>query len=446
MGRGDQAGGGSLSLRLLAFAGGAFAIALVLAWAVLGTLFERHAERQFQAELERYGIALIASASLNAGGTPQLERYPTDPRFERPASGLYWYLAGPGGTLQSRSLWDGALTIPTGSFRANWAFSDSAGPFEPSVIVAVRDIQLENNGPTLRVVVAGDGAPLAAARANFEREAAVFLAVLWSLLALAAWVQVRLGLRPLRVVKDELTAMSAAPDVRLDVAAHPAEIRPLTEAINNVATQRAEDIVRARQRAKDLAHALKTPLTALRLQAEALPPELAHSMMQSLALVSGAVEGELARTGPTSERGNSVEASRVIDRIVAVVSRTPAGQAIDIRSEIAAGLCLPISEVSALEAFGAIIENAVRHALTKVEISGDADANRCWITIADDGPGIPPELRETALQRGRRLDERSGSHGLGLAIAQDFVAASGGALALEDAPGGGLAVRLSWPI
>ena len=90
---------GSLSLRLLAFAGAAIAVALALAWAVLGTLFERHAERQLQAELERHGIALIAALSLDPQGMPQLERRPPDPRFERPGSGLYWLLTGPGGYL-----------------------------------------------------------------------------------------------------------------------------------------------------------------------------------------------------------------------------------------------------------------------------------------------------------------------------------------------------------
>ena len=298
----------------------------------------------------------------------------------------------------------------------------------------------------MRVVVAGDRAPLTAARADFDREAAIFLAALWALLALAAWVQVRLGLRPLAAIRDELDDMSRSADARLDVSVHPSEIRPLTTAINNVAEQRAEDIVRARQRAKDLAHALKTPLTALRLQAEALPPETAQAMMHSLALVAGAVEGELARTGLKSEAGSTTEINRIVERILAVVSRTPAGQVIAFRKEVPPDLRLPMSDEAALETFGALIENAVRHAQKEVLISGGVDSGQCWITIADDGPGIPLDLRQTALERGGRLDERSGSNGLGLSIAQDFVTASGGRLALEDAASGGLAVRIVWPI
>ena len=135
MARAFPARAGSLSLRLLAFAGAAIAVALALAWAVLGTLFERHAERQLQAELERHGIALIAALSLDPQGMPQLERQPPDPRFERPGSGLYWLLTGPGGELRSRSLWDGRITPPDTSAAAGWVRKDSTGPFEPAVMI-----------------------------------------------------------------------------------------------------------------------------------------------------------------------------------------------------------------------------------------------------------------------------------------------------------------------
>ena len=66
--------------------------------------------------------------------------------------------------------------------------------------------------------------------------------------------------------------------------------------------------------------------------------------------------------------------------------------------------------------------------------------------MEDDGPGIAPDLRQAALARGGQLDERSGSYGLGLAIAQDFVLAHAGTLQLGNSRLGGLAVRMSWPV
>lgn len=435
----------SLSVRLLAFAGAAIALALTMAWLVLGTLFERHAERQLQAELERHGIALIAAIRVDAQGLPRLDRQPTDPRFDRPASGLYWRLATPAGELRSRSLWDGRIESAARVPVAGWNTANAAGPFERQVMIAVRAVQPDPGEAVVEVMVAANRAPLTEARNAFEQEAALFLIVLWLVLALAAWVQVRLGLRPLATVRDDLETMSQAADARLKTSAHPAEIRPLTEAINRVAQQRAEDIVKARQRARDLAHALRTPLTAMRLEVERLPPEEARRLSHSLSLVSGAVEGELARTGTQGPAGE-IFASKVVERLVAVISRTPDGQRITLANRVPPGLRIPMTEDAALETLGAVIENAIRHARTQVVISGGEEPGKRWLLVEDDGPGIAPDLRKAALSRGGRLDERSGGHGLGLAIAQDFVLANGGELQLEDAGMGGLSVRMAWVV
>lgn len=434
----------SLSLRLLSFAGGTIALALVVAWLVLGALFERHAERQLEAELDRHGIALIAALRLDPQGLPRLDRQPTDPRFERPASGLYWRLEAPAGELRSRSLWDGRIAPTTAPQTTGWTTGMASGPFEDEVMVAARIVRPDPTGPKVQVIIAADRAPLTAARSAFEQETAVFLAALWLMLALAAWVQVQLGLRPLAGVRGELDAMSQAADVRLDAGAHPVEIRPLTLAINRVAQQRAEDIVRARQRARDLAHALKTPLTALRLDLDSLPPEAARRLTHSLSLLSGAVESELARTGAQSPAGET-PLGRLVERITAVVSRTPDGQRIGFTSAIPFDFRIPMTEDAALETLGALIENAARHAREQVAVSAGEQAGERWIAVEDDGPGIPPTLHESALARGRQLDERSGSHGLGLAIAQDFLLATGGRLELAEAGLGGLAVRITWP-
>mgnify|MGYP001810582569 CR=1 FL=1 len=431
----------SLNLRLMAFAGAAIALALIVAWAVLGLLFERHAQRQLQAELERHGLSLIAAVALDASGRPVLAAQPFDPRFSRPAGGLYWRITGPGGESRSRSLWDGVLPAAPPPPDKGWGVAQAAGPFEDRVVLVARDIQLDRGGPPILVEVAGDRASVAAARRAFDGELALFLAVLWAALTAAAWLQVWLGLRPLRRLRGEVAGMAGDPAARLDPTAHPVEVEPLTRAINAYADGRAEDVARARRRARDLAHALKTPLTALRLQVEAVGGEPGRAMGHSLALLSGAVEGELSRVGERAAVGGCAPAG-VVARLLAVIARTPQGAALDFETDLPTDLRLPLPEEAALEVLGALIENAARHARSRVRIAG----GETWLTIDDDGPGIPPALRATALDRGVRLDEQGTSHGLGLAIAGDFVTAGGGALTLEDSPLGGLRVRLAWPL
>lgn len=435
----------SLSMRLLLFAGAAIALALMLAWIALGYLFERHSERQLQDELERQGIALVAALELDAAGRPRLSKPLVDPRFDRPGSGLYWKVRAPAGELRSRSLWDGVIPPPDQKATRGWTSFDVEGPFEDRILVVARTVQPSSAGPVLLVEVAADRLPVARARSAFASEAAVFLAILWLALAIAAAVQVWLGLRPLRAVSDDLSSMSTTIDARLADADYPIEIRPLTDAINVFADQRAADVEQARQRARDLAHALKTPITALRMQIDALEPRDRGELSHSLALLSGAVESELAR-GADRARGQVTVAGLIVDRLLTVVSRTPDGSRLDLRNRLPGDLVIPMSDEAALEAFGALIENAARHAASAVEISGHVDPQgHRRIRICDDGDGIAEALRPAALGRGVRLDERGTRHGLGLSIAQQFVTASGGVLTLQTASLGGLSVQLDWP-
>jgi len=96
-----------------------------------------------------------------------------------------------------------------------------------------------------------------------------------------------------------------------------------------------------------------------------------------------------------------------------------------------------------------VIVNAMRFGKV-VRISGQQSAQRLWLYVDDNGPGIPPHLREEAFRPFTRLDEarnldNSGS-GLGLAIALDIAQAQGGDITLEDSPLGGLRVAIKVPL
>lgn len=435
--------GRSLSLRLLIFAGGLIALALILAWLVLGLLFQRHLERQTQSELERHGLALIAGTTLNAEQKPVLGAQPFDPRFNRPASGLYWKISASGGDLASRSLWDAPLERPHNTPARGWGVLRISGPYEPDALVVSRDVQLDPNSTPVLFAVASDLAPVQQARQAFALETGLFLAVLWAVLAVAAWVQVQLGLRPLERVRTALTDMAA--DTRLVDTQHPKEIRPLTHAVNSLLDARANDLEQARKRSRDLAHALKTPLTALRLQIEDLPPSSAEKMLQSLSLIGVTVDAELARS-TVHDPSQATGLATLADRLWQVISRTPHGRVIAFTNSLGPDITLPLSDDRTLELLGALLENASRFATSTIRISGHSDHTGLHLHIDDDGPGIPEHQREKALRRGLRLDETRGHHGLGLSIANDIIEASGGRLDLATAPSGGLGVRMFWPV
>lgn len=437
--------GPSLSLRLLAFAGVLIAGALVIAWLVLGLLFQRHLERQTQSELERHGLMLIAATTLDAEGKLALGSQPFDPRFNRPASGLYWRVSLGEQSLASRSLWDASLERPSSTPQNGWGVVRISGPYEPEALAVSRDVQLNPNGPPVLFEVATDLAPVKQARDAFAIETAQFLAVLWLVLALAAWAQVRLGLRPLDSVRRDLTQLNLSANVGLNEREHSQEVRPLIQAINQLLDARSKDIERARRRSQDLAHALKTPLTALRLQIDEATPVQAQKMLNSLSLIRNAVDAELAQN-IAYDSESTTDTRQLTDRLWQVVSRTPAANGIDFNNNLKPGFKLPITDDRALELLGALLENAARFAETEIYVDGRKDHTGLSLSIEDDGPGIPIAERDKALRRGQRLDEQRGQHGLGLSIANTIVETSGGYLELLTSARGGLCVRMIWPV
>src|SRR6516165_5312174 len=96
-----------------------------------------------------------------------------------------------------------------------------------------------------------------------------------------------------------------------------------------------------------------------------------------------------------------------------------------------------------------LVSNAARYG-NAIAITGRRDHRYLTITIDDDGPGIPPEMREEVFKPFLRLDDArnqdEGGTGLGLAIARDIARSHGGDISLGDSPMGGLRATVRVPI
>ncbi len=79
-----------------------------------------------------------------------------------------------------------------------------------------------------------------------------------------------------------------------------------------------------------------------------------------------------------------------------------------------------------------LLDNAHRHAEGRVWVRVDGDAERVALTVEDDGPGVPPELRERIFERFVRAGDDERGSGLGLAICRAIARAHGGDVVLED--------------
>lgn len=439
----------SLHWRLLAGAMAAILLALAVAWLFMTLLFERHLDRRLQAEMTRDGVRLVAGLVVAADGTPQVERPPVDSRLETPAGGYYWEVSTAGGSLRSRSLWDADLRRPAAAPADHWRLQPAAGPYGQPVEILERRVELAN-GPQVLVQLALDSAPLASVRAEFGREMAIFLVALWLVLSAAAWLQVRLGLRPLGRVRSELAALRASASARLPVSPL-REVQPLIDSINALADAREHDLGVARQRAADLAHSLKTPLSAMVAQSrrarEAGAEQAAEGLDRAIAAIRRTIEAELARARAAVIRrqaGGNAVVRTTVERLVTVLEQTDKGGELAFTLDIPPSLCVPVQAEDLSEILGAVLENAVRYARRQVRVSAAAGSEWTSVSIEDDGPGIGAEHALDALMRGGRLDEAHGGSGLGLAIARELAEATGGTITMSRSALGGLKLDFCW--
>jgi signal transduction histidine kinase len=440
----------SLRWRLLLAAAAAILVALAISWVFMTLLFERHLERRLEAEMTRDALGLVSDLAFDLQGGLQLEGEPSDPRLRKPAGGYYWQVSTPAGVLRSRSLWDSALPVATDAPTGSWRLRHARGPFAQSVAVLERQVVVDVDHPPVVVQFAQDQAPLADARGEFGRELGLFLSGLGLVLLGAAWLQVRVGLRPLDRIRGDLERLARSSDARLP-AARLREVQPLVGAINALAEARHKDLAQARRRAADLAHGLKTPLAALAAQSrrarEAGATSAAEGMDQAIAAVTLVVEGELARARVQrlgGVRGTTANVLEVVDRLVTVLEHTDKGEALAFDVAVPDGLGLAVGEEHLAEMLGALMENAVRHALRQVRITATAGPGWTRLTVEDDGPGMLPSRMEAALEGNPRVDESAGGSGLGLLIARDLARSTHGTLALGSSSLGGLRVALEW--
>ncbi|MEN3175459.1 ATP-binding protein [Gluconobacter sp. OJA] len=199
-----------------------------------------------------------------------------------------------------------------------------------------------------------------------------------------------------------------------------------------------------------VSHDLRTPLTRLRLsmamlptkgriEAEDLQPDI-QDMVTDIEDMERLIGSYLSfARGEGSERPVLTDLRSLIDE-VAVAARRAGGQVLGVEGR--EGVEIPVRPDALKRALTNLADNARRHG-GAMRISLWEGERRIEITVEDNGPGIPPDQRETILQSTR--SGSNGGSGLGLTIVRDIIHAHGGTIRLLESPLGGLGVLLSLP-
>lgn len=433
----------SLHLRVL--------LSALLPLAVLGALgavglraaFADAVQRAFDQQLAEAVETVLSALGADANGQPLLRRRPLLPAFQRVHSGWYWQVGDRRAPLhRSRSLWDGSLEPVGAAGRAGITFGDATGPAGEALRMATLHAILPRADAPVPVTVA-------AARSAIDAEIARFSRLLWlglgGLLVVAAaaqWMQVRLGLAPLRRLGGELAEVEAGSRARLTRGVVP-ELDVLAAKVNGVLDVNQAMADRGRKLAGDLAHAMKTPLSVLATQMEGSRDP---AVVDALARLRDLAERHLARASVEARAMHArTPVGPVLDELAALFARLNAPRSVSVTAEAPPGVAVGCAADDLQEVVGNLIDNACRFARQRVHVTASAGNGRVRIEVSDDGPGLDAASMARLGTRGLRLDERGAGSGLGLSIARDIVEALGGEITFDRDLGGGLRATVELP-
>jgi signal transduction histidine kinase len=452
---------GSIRGRLILFSALPSILFLVLAVVVVLGLARGVQRAEFEATLEQELLQLIAWAQVTDDGAfdPQL---PEATRFETTFSGWYYqvYRLAPQGNLDvvasSQSLQQSRLNLSAVPSDTNRWRTQSVGPQGETLMIMIqraRAVTLADNRPIpnpddeFLIAVARSEAPLARSMQTIYGALGVGVAAAAIFFTASTLALLAFTLSPLRNVQQSLQNIRSGKASRLD-GEFPSEIQPMAEEIDLLLDENEKIVERARTQVGNLAHALKTPLSVLTNEAGSNDSGLARAVRDQASLMKGHVDRYLARArvAATSQvLGARTEIGPAVERLGRALQKIHMDREIALDVDVPAGLSLRGEQQDFEEIVGNVLENAFKWAASQIELKAWRDGDDLVVTIADDGPGLAPEERATALKRGQRLDETTPGTGLGLSIVADIVSAYGGEVSLGKAALGGLEVTISLP-
>lgn len=429
----------------------AFSALLTLAFIglLIANLFDRQVESRLRNSLSQQLDELAAHLVLKDDGTAGLDADLSDPRYERPLSGLYWEVDEEGkAPLRSRSMWDQTFDLSASHAITNFAITPLHGPKGIELMGISRAVTKRDQADLKRhflLTVSQDTRVLAADHADLVRTLAIALGLAFLAIVAAAAAQIYYGLKPLEAMRRDIERVRGGLSDHVETSGVPSEVMPLAEEINATLEMQRRNLERARRQAGDLAHGLKTPIAALAGQADLLARggknESAEAIRGHLRVMHRHVERELAKAraqGDGTMIGSGVMPLVEIRSIIDTLKKLPQASIINYEVIGPENISLAMNAEDFAEVMGNLIDNARKWAKKVVVARLVVDGTQASISVEDDGPGISDDQRKRVLSRGVRLDEKVQGSGLGLSIVEALLENYGIKLTLSHTETGGL--------
>ncbi|RJQ71492.1 HAMP domain-containing protein [Pseudonocardiaceae bacterium YIM PH 21723] len=263
---------------------------------------------------------------------------------------------------------------------------------------------------------------------------------------LAAWA----ALQPVRALRTAAVGLPAGE--RLPVSPAKDELRELAESLNALLARRDAAHERLRRFTGDAAHELRSPVSAIRVQADvalahpgsAPPQEVFAEIAAEAQRLSGLVDDLLLLAKADADRLGTAEPVDLTAAARLAVER--ATRPVLLQATVPVTVLATPTEVALV--LDNLLRNAARYARSVIRITVTPLPGQVRLLVDDDGPGIPEADRERVFDRYYRVDDargrESGGSGLGLALVDELVRGRGGRVYALPSPDGGARLEVRW--
>ncbi|MEE2730430.1 MAG: ATP-binding protein [Pseudomonadota bacterium] len=403
-----------------------------------------------QLKLQMFGF--IATADYDHDRL-ELPEQLADPRFNQLNSGLLAVVIHDGEVVwQSRSLLLEQFPLPPSSDTGQWLFQtveDQNGRQYYQLSINVFWEEAAAASPYTFVVREWDQPYLAQIK-SFETTLWIWLGGLVLAAIVLVFAVLNLGFRPFRRLARELDGVEMGRQQRI-IKQYPSEIMPVVNNLNRLVEHERAMRERYKHSLGNLAHSLKTPLAVLKGLERGSDP-VADSQQDTLdeqvRRMDEIVNYQLKRaiTAVPQVSGQGAVLLDMYQRMTKVLAKVYADRAITFEQDIRPGLRMPWDDGDTLEVLGNLMDNACKYGGDRVRVGGHIHGGQIRFYVEDNGPGIAPGDEAKVLSRGVRRDERASGQGIGLAVVNDIVTASGGNLSIAASEWGGARFLISLPL
>jgi two-component system, OmpR family, sensor kinase len=275
------------------------------------------------------------------------------------------------------------------------------------------------------------------------------IAALVPCLMLVTVVVIAGSLRPMSRLANDLDARRADDVGQLPAVGAPSELQPFLGSINGLLGRLHTMIDQQRRFIADAAHELRTPVTALSLQADNLDlaemPAAARDRLQALKtgisrtkhLLEQLLTLAYQEAAPASG-GETAQLDKIAKEVVAGFLPEAAARNVDLGFTVAESVAVEGEPQFLISAIRNLVQNALKFTPEsgRVDLGIYREGGQAVFRIEDTGPGIPPDDLDRILEpffRGRRATGEGS--GLGLSIVKRIVDRSGGTIAIENIAG-----------